>query len=70
MTETFVIQGGVITLLYLEVFSSESKTSQFNRAVDRVKKDARCIELLGDSKMIKAYGEPTYNRWAKARPIA
>ncbi|KAI9795061.1 MAG: mitochondrial import inner membrane translocase subunit tim21 [Peltula sp. TS41687] len=65
-----IMTGGVITLLYLEVFSSESKTSHFNRAVDRVKKDPRCIEVLGDRKMIKAYGEPTYSRWAKARPIA
>ena len=64
------VQGGVVTLLYLEVFSSDSKTAHFNRAVDRVKKDRRCTELLGDVKKIKAYGEPTSNRWARNRPIA
>ncbi|KAI9799470.1 MAG: mitochondrial import inner membrane translocase subunit tim21 [Piccolia ochrophora] len=65
-----VMTGGVITFLYLEVFSSSSKTNQFNRAVDRVKSDGRCTELLGPSKKISAYGEPTWNKWAKARPIA
>ncbi|KAI9774589.1 MAG: mitochondrial import inner membrane translocase subunit tim21 [Geoglossum simile] len=65
-----VMTGGVITFLYLEVLSPEGKTNQFNRAVDRVKKDSRCIELLGSSKKIKAYGEPTWNRWARSRPIA
>ncbi|KAH0544269.1 hypothetical protein FGG08_001532 [Glutinoglossum americanum] len=65
-----VMTGGVITFLYLEVFSPEGKTNQFNRAVDRVKKDPRCTELLGSSKKIKAYGEPTWNKWARSRPIA
>ncbi|KAI9865140.1 MAG: mitochondrial import inner membrane translocase subunit tim21 [Trichoglossum hirsutum] len=65
-----VMTGGVITFLYLEVFSPEGKTNQFNRAVDRIKKDHRCTELLGDSKKIIAYGEPTRNKWARSRPIA
>ncbi len=63
-------QGGVVTVLYLEVFSTDSKTTQFNRAVDRIKKDPRCLELLGSAKKIKAYGEPTSNRWARNRPLA
>ena len=42
----------------------------FNRAVDRIKKDHRCLELLGDSKKITAYGEETWNKWRRARPIA
>ena len=58
------------TFLYLEVFSSDSKTSHFNRAFDRVRQDPRCTEMLGPSKRIKAYGEPTWNKWARARPIA
>ncbi|KAI9824065.1 MAG: mitochondrial import inner membrane translocase subunit tim21 [Thelocarpon impressellum] len=62
--------GGVATFLYLEVFSSDSKTSHFNRAFDHVRKDSRCTELLGPGKSIKAYGEPTWNKWARARPIA
>jgi import inner membrane translocase subunit TIM21 len=56
--------------MYTEVFSLDSKTSHFNRAVDQVKRDSRCIELLGNSKKIIAYGEPTWNKWARARPIA
>jgi hypothetical protein len=35
-----------------------------------VKKDPRCIELLGSRKKIIAYGEPTWNKWRRARPIA
>jgi hypothetical protein len=56
--------------MYAEVFSPDSKTSHFNRAVNQVKNDARCTELLGNSKKITAYGEPTWNKWARARPIA
>ncbi|TPX11959.1 uncharacterized protein E0L32_007262 [Thyridium curvatum] len=61
---------GVGYLLYTEVFSPDSKVSHFNRAVDRIKKDHRCLELLGDSKTISAFGEETYNKWRRARPIA
>lgn len=57
-------------MLYTEVFSPDSKTAHFNRAVDQVRKDQRCTDLLGDGHKIKAYGEPTWNKWARARPIA
>jgi import inner membrane translocase subunit TIM21 len=57
-------------VLYLDVFAPDSKTRQFNLAVDRIKRDARCVALLGDSKRIRAYGEPTANRWARNRPLA
>jgi import inner membrane translocase subunit TIM21 len=60
----------VAYVMYTQVFSPDSATSHFNRAVDRVKADQRCIELLGNSNKIKAYGEPTWNKWARARPIA
>ncbi|PQE33195.1 Mitochondrial import inner membrane translocase subunit tim21 protein [Rutstroemia sp. NJR-2017a WRK4] len=63
-------QGGVIYLLYTEVFSPESKISYFNRAADQVKNDPRCTEILGNSKKIRAYGEPTSSKWARAGPIA
>ncbi|KAH8804943.1 TIM21-domain-containing protein [Xylogone sp. PMI_703] len=65
-----VLTGGVAYFMYTDVFSPDSKTSHFNRAVDQVKRDSRCIELLGDSKKITAYGEPTWNKWRRARPIA
>ncbi|KAK6598175.1 hypothetical protein H4I95_08785 [Botrytis cinerea] len=64
------LTGGVIYLLYTEVFGPESKTNQFNRAADQVKKDPRCIEILGDGKKIRAYGEATTSKWARAGPIA
>jgi import inner membrane translocase subunit TIM21 len=65
-----IVQGGVAYFMYTEVFSLDSKTSHFNRAVDQVKKDSRCTDLLGNSKKIIAYGEPTWNKWRRARPIA
>ena len=43
---------------------------QFNHAVDRIRADPKAAELLGSKNTIKAYGEPTTNKWARARPIA
>ncbi|BCS18295.1 protein tim21 [Aspergillus puulaauensis] len=65
-----VLTGGVFTLLYTEVFSPNSRTWQFEKAVERIKNDARCINMLGDRREIKAYGENTWSRWARNRPIA
>jgi len=65
-----VMTGGVGYFLYHEVFSTDSKVAYFNRAVDRIKKDPRCLEMLGDSKKITAFGEETHNKWRRARPIA
>ena len=67
---SFTAQGGVIYILYTEVFSTDSKTRIFNRAVDRIRGDSRAIDVLGGNGKIRAFGEPTSNRWAKARPIA
>ncbi len=57
-------------MLYSEVFSPDSKTTHFNRAVDRIRADPRCLELLGEGKKITAFGEETNNKWRRARPIA
>ncbi|KAJ5666148.1 uncharacterized protein N7477_008596 [Penicillium maclennaniae] len=65
-----VLTGGVFTLLYQEVFSPNSGTWQFEKAVERIKEDPRCTKLLGDRREIKAYGENTNSRWARSRPIA
>ncbi|KAH6632660.1 TIM21-domain-containing protein [Chaetomium tenue] len=65
-----VLTGGVGYVLYSEVFSPDSKTTYFNRAVDRIRKDPRCLELLGDGKKITAFGEETHNKWRRARPLA
>ncbi|TLD26407.1 hypothetical protein PspLS_04704 [Pyricularia sp. CBS 133598] len=64
------LTGGIGYLLYSEVFSPDSKVAYYNRAVDRIRKDPRCLELLGDSKSITAFGEETSNKWRRARPIA
>ncbi|RMJ22538.1 TIM21 [Aspergillus sp. HF37] len=65
-----VLTGGVFTLLYLEVFSPNSSTWQFEKAVERIKDDSQCTDLLGDRRQIKAYGQSTWSRWARNRPIA
>ncbi|RAH67515.1 protein tim21 [Aspergillus aculeatinus CBS 121060] len=65
-----VLTGGVFYLLYTEVFSPNSKTWQFEKAVERIKDNPRCTDLLGDRREIKAYGDSTWSRWARNRPIA
>jgi len=65
-----VLTGGVGYFFYKEVISSDSKVAFFNRAVDRIKQDPRCLELLGDPNKIVAFGEETHNKWRRARPIA
>ncbi|KAL7963364.1 TIM21 domain-containing protein [Trichoderma compactum] len=64
-----VCTGGVGYFLWTDVFSPESKTNQFNRAVNMIKKDHRCLELLGDANKISAHGDETFNKWRRARPI-
>lgn len=63
------VQAGVGYVLWTEVFSPESKVTYFNSAVNRIKKDHRCLELLGDSSKIMAHGDETRNKWKRARPI-
>ncbi|KAJ5556275.1 L-galactonate dehydratase [Penicillium frequentans] len=65
-----VLTGGVFYLLWTDVISPNSRTWQFEKAVDRVKDDARCIQLLGDRREITAFGENTSSKWARHRPIA
>ena len=67
--------GAVFTVLYLEVFSTDSKTAVFNRTADRVRKDPKCLEILAGQGMhtkreIEAHGEPSHSRWARNRTIA
>ncbi|KAG6009580.1 mitochondrial import inner membrane translocase subunit tim21 [Claviceps maximensis] len=65
-----VLTGAAGYFMWTDVFAPDSKTNHFNRAVDRIKKDPRCIEILGDSKKIMAHGEETANKWRRARPVA
>lgn len=70
------LTGAVGYVLYTEVFSTDSKTALFNRAADRVRKDPKCIELLAGTdrqytkRDIRAFGEPSWSRWARNRTIA
>ena len=66
---------GVATVLWLEVFSTDSKTAVFNRAADRVRKDPECLKILAgegihNKREISAHGEPSWSRWARNRTIA
>jgi import inner membrane translocase subunit TIM21 len=65
-----VLTGGVGYFLWHDVFSPDSKTAQFNRALSKIKDDQRCTELLGNPKKISAHGEETVNKWRRARPIS
>ncbi|KAJ9209501.1 hypothetical protein DTO166G4_8900 [Paecilomyces variotii] len=65
-----VMTGGVFYFLFTDVLSPNSPTRQFDKAVDRIKDDPRCTELLGDPKEIVAHGSSTGSRWARNRPIA
>lgn len=67
-----VLTGGVATVLYLEVFSTDSKTAFFNHAADRIRADPKCRELLAShgKRDISAHGEPSWSRWARNRTIA
>lgn len=56
--------------MYTDVFSSQSATSHFNRAVDRIRADERVTAVLGEGSEISAFGEPTWNKWRRNRPIA
>jgi mitochondrial import inner membrane translocase subunit TIM21 len=38
--------------------------------VERIKKDGQCLEVLGNPKKIRAFGEASWNRWNRNRPIA
>ncbi|KIX96635.1 uncharacterized protein Z520_07901 [Fonsecaea multimorphosa CBS 102226] len=60
----------IIYLLYTDLFSPTSYTIQFNAAVSRIRASPECRALLGPASQIKAYGEPTSNKWARARPLA
>ncbi|KIW14743.1 hypothetical protein PV08_07527 [Exophiala spinifera] len=57
-------------LLYQELLSPDSSAIQFNAAVSRIKSSPECRALLGPSREITAFGEPTANKWARARPLA
>ena len=52
------------------MLSPESKTSHFNRAFEDIKASPEARELLGPAKQLRAYGEPSWNKWTRNRPIA
>ena len=60
----------VVTVLYTDVFSPSSHITQYNHAVDRVREDRKCQELLGSTKSISALGPATGTSWIRQRPQA
>jgi len=67
-----VMTIGVSYILYMEVFSTESKTAVFNRCLDRLRQDERCVELLagkGHGGEIEGHGEMSWSRWARYRHV-
>lgn len=61
-----VMCGGVMVLLWTDVFSPESKTSHYNHAVDTIRNDPKCQEILGEGKDIEAFGQQfSRNRWSR-----
>lgn len=65
-----VLTSGVAYFMWTEVFSPDSKITHFNRAVTQLKADSRVVDLLGESSQISAYGERSWSRWTRNRPIA
>ncbi|KAF5000617.1 hypothetical protein FGRMN_1649 [Fusarium graminum] len=65
-----VLTSGVGYFLWTDVFSPDSKISNFNRAVDKIRSDQRILEIMGDAKKITAHGDETFNKWRRARPVA
>ena len=59
---------GVALVLYTDVFSSDSSVTHYNEAVDRIRTDPKCIELLGESSQISALGRPTGTNWIRQTP--
>ncbi|KAI9722489.1 MAG: hypothetical protein M1828_004736 [Chrysothrix sp. TS-e1954] len=61
----------VFTLLYTDVFSSDSSITQYNHAVDRLRSHPESLALLGGpAKKISALGDPTGTSWIRNRPRA
>jgi len=61
------VTGGIFFLLYHEVFSTDSRTRHFNRAVTRIKSSPACIELLGKPESMFAFGDSPWSSFARAR---
>lgn len=64
-----VATGFVASVLWSDVFSSSSKVSHFNRVVERIKNDGRCVDALGNPRKIRAFGDGSWNRWTRNRAI-
>jgi len=62
-----VMTGAVAWFLFEDVFSPNSKTSYFNRAVKRIKASPECIEALGPANQMVFYGESVRSSFRRAR---
>ncbi|KAG0181520.1 mitochondrial import inner membrane translocase subunit tim21 [Apophysomyces sp. BC1034] len=62
-----VVTGALVYFVTSELFGSQSSTSIFSDAVDRVRKNEELVEMLGEP--IKGHGEPSRNRMKRNRRI-
>ncbi|KAF7724357.1 hypothetical protein EC973_001145 [Apophysomyces ossiformis] len=61
------VTGALVYFVGSELFGSQSSTSIFSDAVDRVRKNEELVEILGEP--IKGHGEPSRNRMRRNRRI-
>lgn len=71
----FIAGGAVLTILvftvlYTDVFSPSSHITQYNHAVDRIRDDKKCQDILGSRTSISALGPATGTSWIRQRPKA
>lgn len=64
----FALTSAIVYYIGSELFGSQSTTSIFSDAVDRVKANEEIVSILGEP--IKAHGEPSRNSRRRNRRIA
>jgi len=62
-----IMTGAVAWFLFEDVFSPNSKTSYFNRAVARIKHSHECVDALGPANKMIFYGESVRSSFKRAR---
>ncbi|KAK8207475.1 mitochondrial import inner membrane translocase subunit TIM21 [Phyllosticta capitalensis] len=61
-----VATGALVYVMFTEIISPEGTTNQLHRALDKIKKDPRCVEVLGDPKQIVEFStnaNPRARHW-------
>ncbi|KAK7539694.1 TIM21-domain-containing protein [Phyllosticta citribraziliensis] len=61
-----VATGALVYIMFTEIISPEGTTNQLHRALNKIKNDSRCVEVLGDPKQIVEFSEnpnPRARQW-------